>query len=363
VRVIDDGHLTIPAVEVERIMGGPGAVIGVGLDAVPELGLRAWSPFDDAVADALGAARGHVDGEKAFWPSIPVLAALGRLDSIQLACNHFGPAWTLLDVGAAGGLEPPIAIASPRALADWIFECYGALLGCGFRLAASGGSGAGVMPNPIGWSRAYARLDGPIDPDAWLRALRAGRSFSTNGPLVGIDVAGAGPGDTIGVARHPRHPVRVWASSPRRLSEVCVVVDGHVVGEWQPPAGEATEFEAELEVDIAGAGWIAARAFERAPRPDAIRFAHTSPVWADGPIEPRRRQRAVAFVEAWLDRTESLLHADERRTGLTCADGRRALARARGVLAMTAGTVDGRFAMPPGSGRSRPVTGRRPASR
>ena len=47
---------------------------------------------------------------------------------------------------------------------------------------------------------------GAIDPARWLAALKAGRSFATNGPLLGLTLGGAGVGDEL---TFPAAPARV----------------------------------------------------------------------------------------------------------------------------------------------------------
>ncbi|MCD0450198.1 CehA/McbA family metallohydrolase [Actinocorallia sp. API 0066] len=76
---------------------------------------------------------------------------------------------------------------------------YRRLLGAGVRLAATAGTDVmlsygrmGTYSNPPGWARVYARLDGPLSVPAYQDAIRAGRTFATNGPWLALDVAGHG---------------------------------------------------------------------------------------------------------------------------------------------------------------------------
>jgi hypothetical protein len=76
---------------------------------------------------------------------------------------------------------------------------YYRYLNAGFRLPIAGGTDKMSNGVPIGLSRTYARL-GPDDDfgyDAWCAALRAGRSYMTSGPLLGLSVNGANIGDTV----------------------------------------------------------------------------------------------------------------------------------------------------------------------
>ena len=95
-------------------------------------------------------------------------AALGLVDSLDLLTGHLA------------GTE----------------ELYHRLLGCGLRLAATAGTDVmlsriprTVDLNPVGWCRAYADLRGaPLSASAWQDAVRAGRTFATNGPWLEISM-------------------------------------------------------------------------------------------------------------------------------------------------------------------------------
>jgi hypothetical protein len=50
--------------------------------------------------------------------------------------------------------------------------------------------------NVPGGDRVYVKVDGPLTYAAWIDALRAGRSFVSNGPVVELTVDGKGLGET-----------------------------------------------------------------------------------------------------------------------------------------------------------------------
>jgi hypothetical protein len=317
-------------VEIERIMGGPGAIIGLGPGPIAVGAVEGRAPFDDLLALSIREAGGLVDGEKIVWPSTPVLASLGLLDTVELACNHFGAEWTLFDLDAAGAIAPSGSVAGPRELVQLIFERYETLLGCGMRVAASGGSGAGVMPNPVGASRVYALVEGPLTMASWLAALRAGRTFSTNGPLLGLEVEGAIPGVPLAGPGPSVRSVTVRASSPREIETLELVVDGEVRGAWRPTLDEATAVSGELELDLSDSSWVCARAVEVPVGATAIRFAHTSPIWTGHPSSPARRRAAADSMLSWLGEAERwITHSVQRHGGLDGAQAAVALARGR----------------------------------
>ena len=76
------------------------------------------------------------------------------------------------------------------------------LLNLGYRIPAAGGTDAmanySSLRGPVGMNRVYARVpDGEVTPEKWLAALKAGRSFATNGPLLGFTLGGAQIGDEL----------------------------------------------------------------------------------------------------------------------------------------------------------------------
>jgi TolB protein len=91
---------------------------------------------------------------------------LGEIDIIELACL-----WT--DEVGTGAL-------------------WHQVLNIGVPLAAS--SGSDVMNDyyrtmAIGATRVYARVEGTLTSDSFLQAVKAGKSFNSNGPLLQFEVA------------------------------------------------------------------------------------------------------------------------------------------------------------------------------
>src|SRR5713226_8944651 len=80
------------------------------------------------------------------------------------------------------------------------------LLNLGFRIPAAGGTDAmanyATLRGPVGLNRVYASVaNGALRSDAWLDALRQGRTFATNGPLLDFSVAGNPIGSTLRLER------------------------------------------------------------------------------------------------------------------------------------------------------------------
>jgi hypothetical protein len=122
VRVEPNRLFTANAQEVERIQGGPGAVIllAEGLP-LPFEGSELYPPAVSYTrkTHAMG---GFVEGDKPFWVDTFVNAALGEIDFIELNCNHFLP--RLVDTDLAPWSHWPIEFGyrENRGFALWMMD-------------------------------------------------------------------------------------------------------------------------------------------------------------------------------------------------------------------------------------------------
>ena len=162
---------------------------------------------------------------------------------------------------------------------------YDKLLNSGFRLAATGGTDnfSDVWYDPSGGTaRTYARVDGPLSFESWIAAVKAGRTFGTNGPLLFLTVDGKEPGDEIATTASEPFAMRVRAevASIAPLDKIDVLRNGEVAHTWEPE-GNGPFWEFDASVDVPDGGWIALRATGPPSRyvGDAFAFAQTSPVY------------------------------------------------------------------------------------
>jgi TolB protein len=184
------------------------------------------------------------------------------------------------------------------------------LLNLGFRVPAAGGTDAmadySSLRGPVGMNRVYARVPpGPLQAEEWLDALKRGRSFATNGPLLGFSLGGAQIGDEL----HFAEPRKEVAFSVRLRSIVPVdhlelVCNGKVVKSFVARAPiDHGEFNGNIALN--DSGWCVVRASTDAavhPVLDNYVYATTSPVYIDvGGHAPRSSSDARYFV-AWIDR-------------------------------------------------------------
>src|SRR5207342_9957 len=187
-------------------------------------------------------------------------------------------------------------------------EVWYRLLNLGYRLPA--GAGTDAMTNyaslrgPVGMNRAFLDTDGDLSPTAVKAALKSGRTFASNGPLLGLEVDGKHPGDTLSRTAAGEVRYRVAMRSPVKVDHVELVQNGKVVKAFRL-TGEGRSLDATGEMPVATDGWVVLRAWNNGSDPqvlDLYPYATTSPVYLDLPGDlPRKPADATYFVQ-WLDR-------------------------------------------------------------
>ncbi len=174
-------------------------------------------------------------------------------------------------------------------------EMYYRLLNCGFRLAATGGTDN--FPDvwrdpPPGTARTYAKVAGPLSVPAWLAAIEAGRTFSTNAPLVLLTVNGQDPGAVI--PQGGNLEVRADVVSVAPFERLEIIANGEIVRTVRASApGTSAVFAGR--VSLPEGGWVAARVVG-GPHPyvgDSYVFAQSSPVYVE-----HNGQRWVSSADA-----------------------------------------------------------------
>ncbi len=153
-----------------------------------------------------------------IWPDLPRL----RPETPQ------GEALAALILGKIDAFEiSRFADIEPATLADWY-----RLLNCGFRLPLAGGSGKNSNTTALGAVRTYARLEPGSDFSyvAWIEALRSGRTFVTNGPLLTLTVAERDSGAVIAIpAGGQTVRVRTAVRSATPIEQVEILFNGYLI--------------------------------------------------------------------------------------------------------------------------------------
>jgi len=203
----------------------------------------------------------HAQGGLVVAPHFPApyleLAAdilLGKIDAAEIR------AWP--------SAEPNLA------LREWY-----RYLNLGCRLPCVGGTDKMSNCVPVGITRTYARIDPErgFSYDAWCDAIRAGRTFTTTGPLISIRVDGREPGDLIQMRRGGGTvEVEAEASATLPLTNLRLVQNGATVAETRSARGQR-RLRLRAKVKVTGSCWLAAHTWGRGPVWPLA--AHTSPVY------------------------------------------------------------------------------------
>ena len=218
----------------------------------------------------------HTDADE-----LPVDVALGKVDYMEI-----------------------VSFADHQATASVWYR----LLNLGFRIPAAGGTDAmadyATLRGPVGLNRVYASVpEGPLSSEAWLAALKEGRSFATNAPLLDFSLAGKPLGALLAL----EHPGA--ASFTARLRSIVpvdhaqVVCNGRIVRELALKAPRERGSWSGT-IPLATSGWCVLRAFTaRAEYPilDNFVYATTSPVYVSVRGEPPHSPADARFFEAWID--------------------------------------------------------------
>jgi hypothetical protein len=215
-----------------------------------------------------------------------------------------------LNVGSVNGDREDI-------LTDWR-----AILAAGFRVPLAGGSAKLSNKHLLGSPRTYARLQPgqEFTYKAWIEAVRAGRTFVTNGPLLSFHVNGQDSGAVQDVpSSAARINVRAEVRSLFPIHRLEVVCNGAVVGSAET-SGSPAQAVVEMDLPVDRPAWLGAscRGIEDSQQSE-VYWAHSSPVYIqiDGKrLQPNASTSAPLF--AWLDKVHHWVAQEA-----TCRDEQR----------------------------------------
>jgi hypothetical protein len=266
-------------------------------------------PHNGAVADlahAQGALVGYVHPfdwpivpaqEKSLTNALPADVIAGKVDYLEI-----------------------VSFADHKATA----EVWYRLLNLGFRLPA--GAGTDAMANyaslrgPVGMNRIFLDTGGRRDAASALQAIKQGRGFVSNAPLLGLKLGDAKPGDTLPVGGELAF--RVAMRSPVPVDHLELVQNGRVLKTFEL-GGDRRRFDGEGRIALEQGGWILLRAWNDAADPqvlDLYPYATTNPIHLQHPDgAPAAREDAAYFV-AWMDR---VIAAAQARDDYNTAEERR----------------------------------------
>jgi len=289
-----------PTVQAPMEAPKPGVIHWPGEDEVPSLedarAAAAGPPADLPPGHDLGG-RVWVDSGTPAARDLPMLVALGLIDSVRVVGGELGREKIL---PARAETKPPDRIRYPdgRGAALWAQQVYFNLLECGLRLPPTAASGSGRSPNPVGYNRTYVHFDGPFTTARWWQALRAGRAFITNGPLLSTTVEGHPPGHVF--QSHSGQPLELeiglTLSTRQPITYLDIIKNGRVEESIRFEDYRKTGRLPKITFDESG--WFLIRAVTDLP--NTYRFAMTAPYYVEIGYDRRISAGAAQFFIDWV---------------------------------------------------------------
>jgi hypothetical protein len=190
-------------------------------------------------------------------------------------------------------------------------------------------------------NRTFARLNGPFNHRGWLAALKAGRTFATNGPLLGFTLNGLELGGELNLPASGGDVVaRVDLTSNVPVDHLEIVRNGEVVAKV-PLAGDRTRVSRSLRLPVRESGWYLLRTRGDGPAYpvlDYYPYATTSPIYVTVGGNPIRSAKDAEYFIAWIGRLEEAAQANKDwNTGEERAKALGTLRRARAEFDRRAG--------------------------
>jgi hypothetical protein len=182
-------------------------------------------------------------------------------------------------------------------------------------------------------------VNGRFSYQNWIDALKAGRTFISNSPLLSFTVNHHEPGSIVRLRSGAGDVVQIHAVAESQLpyDRLEIISNGRAIGE-AAPSGPRNRAEIHLEQKLDRSGWFAARAFEKivgyrgrgvdftrvhvnqgtlvsnyygTRRPEAV-FAHTSPVYAVLDGQAIRSWEDAQYYIRYLDNAINWLRKEAR---------------------------------------------------
>jgi TolB protein len=231
-------------------------------------------PFEEAPQPLTRPA--HTDADE-----LPVDVALGKVDYMEI-----------------------VGFSDHQATA----EVWYRLLNLGFHLPAAGGTDAmanyASLRGPVGMNRVYASVpNGELSSSAWLEALKQGRTFATNGPLLDFSLADTRIGGSAQLVRASSVSFKARVRSIVPLDHAQIVCNGKVRREL-PLAAERHVAEIAGSLTLESSGWCVLRAFTAGaeyPVLDNFVYATTSPIYVTVGGTAAHSPADARFFAAWIE--------------------------------------------------------------
>jgi hypothetical protein len=235
-------------------------------------------PFDEAPDPFASPAQRITD-------ELPIDVALGKLDYIEI-----------------------VGFSDHRATAAVWYR----LLNLGFRLPAGAGTDATAnyaapIRGHVGMNRVYARVaTGPVKIEAFLEAVKNGRTVATNGPLLDFSLGGQEIGGELKLAgAQAGVPFKAKMRSIVPVDHLEIVCNGTVVKSLSLNA-KRDAADVSGTIAVKESGWCLLRASsDKAEYPvlDHYVYVTTSPIYVTVGGKRARSPEDARYFVGWIERT------------------------------------------------------------
>lgn len=230
-------------------------------------------------------------------------------------------------LGVAKGFPVDVALGTVdyhelMSRANWAgYQVWHHVLNNGFKVPAVGGEDSISDLHRtaiIGQDRVYAHLGERLSWEKWLDAIRSGRSFVTNGPLLDLQVERKMPGEELHLPpKGGRIRVRGRVRSIVPLEHAELVIQGKPLaldaGSLRHLSESGAQLEFERELEIRQSSWITLQVYgsgARHPIDDGFPQATTNPVWVYVGDEPIRSSESADYFIRWIEKLTAMAEAD-----------------------------------------------------
>jgi hypothetical protein len=286
----ENRHHILGHISLEGVQGKP--IFPLSIDAPHEsyLGDTLWTSLAEW-SDVCRRRQGLAVAPHFPYPTGEIAAdiVLGKIDAVEI--------WPQDD--------PKVALTVLEEFDSLRYRDWYHYLNCGYRLPAVAGTDKMGAYITAGANRVYAYLgQEEFNYPNFAKAVKAGNTFASSGPLLMFHADGRPPGSeiTLGTGGGTIE-VTVDAQCFVPIHRVEVIFNGDVVASRDEPRGAQTIRLAE-KIPVRGPGWLAARCSSQCGPTSSWRFkiaAHTSPVYVQVPGRELFSPEAAAYFLQLID--------------------------------------------------------------
>jgi hypothetical protein len=125
------------------------------------------------------------------------------------------------------------------------------------------------LRGPVGMNRVFVETGEGRTPEAIRNALKAGRTFASNGPLLGLELDGKRPGDSVKRTAPDKLRYRIALRSPVAVDHLELIRNGKVVKSFRLN-GDRRALDAQGDLQIDAGGWLLLRAWNDGADPRCL---------------------------------------------------------------------------------------------